>query len=116
MTAAHRCATYEDLLGLPENVVGEIIAGELHTHPRPAPAYAQASSSLGADFGQPFGRGRGGPGGWRILDEPELRLDGDILVPDLDGWRRERLPTLPKTACLDGFTPRVRERLQASRQ
>jgi len=98
MTAAHRRATYEDLLGLPENVVGEIIAGELHTHPRPAPAHAQASSSLGAALGQPFGRGRGGPGGWWILDEPEWHLDGDILVPDLAGWRRERLPALPKTA------------------
>ncbi|MEY2340566.1 hypothetical protein AB4090_00450 [Acidithiobacillus sp. IBUN Pt1247-S3] len=74
MTAAHRYATYEDLLDLPENVVGEIIAGELHTHPRPAPAHAQASSSLGADLGQPFGRGRGGPGisvaGWKALRPP----------------------------------------------
>ncbi|MBN6740763.1 hypothetical protein JKG47_09515 [Acidithiobacillus sp. MC6.1] len=78
--------------------MGEIIAGELHTHPRPAPAHAQASSSLGADLGQPFGQGRGGPGGWWILDEPELHLGSDILVPDLAGWRRERLPTLPKTA------------------
>ncbi len=98
MTAVHRYATYVDLLGLHENVVGEIIAGELCTHPRPAPAHIQAPSGLGADLGQPFGRGRGGPGGWWILDEPELHLGGDILVPDLAGWRRERLPTLPKTA------------------
>ena len=98
MTTAERLARYEDLFGLPDNVVGEIIAGELRTHPRPAPAHAQASSSLGVDLGQPFGRGRGGPGGWWILDEPELHLSEDILVPDLAGWRRERMPALPKTA------------------
>ena len=97
MTAAPRYATYEDLFDLPENVVGEIIAGELHTHPRPAPAHARASSALGIKVGSPFDQG-GGPGGWWILDEPELHLGSDILVPDLAGWRRARLPTLPKTA------------------
>ncbi|MDA8153341.1 MAG: Uma2 family endonuclease [Acidithiobacillus sp.] len=97
MTAAPRYATYEDLFNLPENVVGEIIAGELHTHPRPAPAHARASSALGIKVGSPFDQG-GGPGGWWILDEPELHLGSDILVPDLAGWRRARLPVLPKTA------------------
>lgn len=99
MTAVQRYATYEDLLDLPDNVVGEIIAGELHTHPRPAPAHARASSSLGIKVGSPFDQGGGGgPGGWWILDEPELHLGADILAPDLAGWRRERMPTLPKTA------------------
>ena len=97
MTAAPRYATYEDLFDLPENVVGEIIAGELHTHPRPAPAHTRASSALGIKVGSPFDQG-GGPGGWWILDEPELHLGSDILVPDLASWRRARLPTLPKTA------------------
>jgi Uma2 family endonuclease len=46
----------------------------------------------------PFDRGRGGPGGWRILDEPELHLGADVLVPDIAGWRRERLPALPEEA------------------
>lgn len=50
---------------------------------------------LGEELGPPFKRGRGGPGGWILLDEPELHLAGDILVPDLAGWRRERLPLLP---------------------
>ncbi len=99
MTAAHRHARYEDLFDLPENMVGEIIAGELYTHPRPAPAHARAASTLGVKVGGPFDLGEGqGPGGWWILDEPELHLGGDILVPDLAGWRRERLPVLPKTA------------------
>ena len=94
-----RSARYEDLFSLPDNVVGEIIGGELHTHPRPAPRHAMASSSLTHELVGPFGKGRGGgPGGWWILDEPELHLGPDILVPDIAGWRRERMPALPETA------------------
>ena len=91
-------ATYDDLLGLPENVVGEIIAGRLVTHPRPAPKHARAYSSLGVKIGNPFDHGENGPGGWWIIDEPELHLERDILVPDLAGWKRERMPRLPETA------------------
>lgn len=91
-------ATYEDIFGLPENLVGEIINGRLVTHPRPAPKHAVACSSLGFEIGGPYDRGRDGPGGWRILDEPELHLDHDILVPDLAGWRRECMPKLSETA------------------
>ncbi len=91
-------ATYQDVLDAPEHMVAEIIAGTLHTHPRPSPRHAVASSRLGIELGGPFDRGRGGPGGWRILDEPELHLGEEILVPDLAGWRRERMPELPDTA------------------
>jgi Uma2 family endonuclease len=70
----------------------------LHTHPRPAPKHARAYSALGFSLGGPFDRGVGGPGGWWILDEPEFHLGGDILVPDIAGWRRERMPTLPESA------------------
>ena len=93
-----RSATYADLRRLPDNVVGEILDGELHVSPRPAPRHADASSGLGGALRGPFDRGRGGPGGWRILDEPELHLGPDVIVPDLAGWRRERLPQLPETA------------------
>lgn len=94
-------AVYEDLFDLPEHVVGEIINGRLVTHPRPAPKHARAYSSLGGELLGPFDQGRGGPGGWWILDEPEIHLMGDILVPDLAGWRRERMPKLPETAWFD---------------
>jgi Uma2 family endonuclease len=96
--AAQRPATYADLLNVPEHLVAEILDGELYTSPRPAPRHAAASSGLGGVLHGPFDRGRGGPGGWRILDEPELHLGRDVLVPDLAGWRRERLPELPETA------------------
>ncbi len=93
-----RPATYADIEALPENVVGEILHGALYTHPRPAIPHAAASSAIGEELGPPFKRGRGGPGGWHILDEPELHLVEDVIVPDLAGWRRERLPEMPRAA------------------
>src|SRR5947208_11163960 len=90
-----RPATYQDLLALPEHVVGEIIGGELIVSPRPGPRHAVAASVLGGELVPPYHSGRGGPGGWWILFEPELHLGDDVLVPDLAGWRRERMPALP---------------------
>ncbi|WP_414641303.1 Uma2 family endonuclease [Archangium sp.] len=77
----------------PEEMVAEILDGELHLSPRPARPHANAASILGALLVPPFRLGRGGPGGWVIIDEPELHLGPrpDKLVPDLAGWRRERL-------------------------
>jgi Uma2 family endonuclease len=92
---AHKLATYADILALPEHVVGELIAGELHVSPRPAPRHALAATALGEELGPPFKRGRGGPGGWMIVFEPELHLGADVLVPDMAGWRRERMPEMP---------------------
>ena len=99
-TAAARPATYEDLCQVPDHKVAEILDGELVVSPRPALRHAHASSWLGVILGPPFGRGSGEPGGWLILDEPELHLGDDILVPDLAGWRRERLPFVPDAAYL----------------
>jgi Uma2 family endonuclease len=93
-----RPATYADLCALPENVIGEIIDGDLVVSPRPAPRHAIATSHLGSELTGPYDRGRGGPGGWLILDEPELHLGAHVLVPDLAGWRRERMPQAPETA------------------
>src|SRR5207245_10039130 len=92
-------ATYDDLLKLPEHVVGEIIAGELFVSPRPASPHVRASSLLGADLTGPFDRppgGGAGPGGWWIADEPELHFGSDVLVPDPAGWRRERMAVFPR--------------------
>jgi Uma2 family endonuclease len=95
---AARLARYEDLLALPENRVGEIVHGTLYSSPRPAPRHARSTSMLGGKLISPFDEGTGGPGGWWILDEPECHLGPHVLVPDLAGWRRERLPSLPDTA------------------
>lgn len=92
---ARKEATYADLEALPPDVVGQIVDGELYAQPRPAIAHARATSSLGGALDGPFDKGRGGPGGWVLLDEPELHLGRDVVVPDLAGWRRARMPELP---------------------
>ena len=92
-----RRATYADVEAVPANKVAELIRGTLHVMPRPALCHARASSAPGVELGGPFDRGRGGPGGWWILDEPELHFPDptepgaeDTVVSDLAGWRRER--------------------------
>ncbi len=89
---------YQQLMELPEGLVGEIIGGRLYTQPRPAGPHAIALSTLVMDVGSAFHRGRGGPGGWWIIDEPELHVvrDTEVAVPDIAGWRRERLPRIPR--------------------
>lgn len=103
MNPAQRHATYDDLLKVPDTRVAEILDGELFTFPRPASPHAQASSTLRGTL-DPFARRIGspeGPGGWWILFEPELHFGADIIVPDLAGWRRERMPVLRNVAYFD---------------
>ena len=90
-------ATYRDVLNAPPHMVAEVVEGALHLQPRPASRHALAGSSLSGELVSPFQRGRGGPGGWWILYEPELHFGEDILVPDFAGWRRERMPDYPDT-------------------
>ncbi len=91
-----RPATRADLEELPDNVVGEIIDGVLYTSPRPRSPHSNVEGALLAELRSPFQRGRGGPGGWWILVEPGIELPGSTeIVPDLGGWRRERMPALP---------------------
>jgi len=94
-------ATYADIEALPEQLVGEIVDGELYVSPRPAMPHAAASSAIGIEVGGPFQFGRGGPGGWWIIDEPALHLGPQIVVPDIAGWRKERMPRLPRTAAVE---------------
>lgn len=91
-----RIATYADIVALPENLVGEILDDELHVQPRPAGPHALTEGGVTTDLTNPFQRGRGGPGGWWIMAEPELHLGRHVIVPDLAGWRRERLPLIPR--------------------
>jgi len=96
---ARKKATYADVLAAPDHMVAEILNGELVLTPRPAPRHARSSSRLGMALG-PFDLDGDGPGGWWILDEPELHLQeaGSPIVPDLAGWRVERMPELPEEA------------------
>jgi Uma2 family endonuclease len=88
-------ATYADLEKVPSNMVAEIIHGVLETHPRPLPRHRIVANALGFEVTGPFQKGRGGPGGWIFIPEPQLHLGPHVLVPDLAGWRRDRLPSLP---------------------
>lgn len=99
--AAIREATYADLEAVPAHLVAEIIDGVLETHPRPRPRHGAATSRLAGELEPPFGRGRGGPGGWIFIIEPELHLGRQVVVPDIAGWRRERLATEPEYAFID---------------
>jgi Uma2 family endonuclease len=89
---------YARLEALPDNLTGEIINGRLYAQPRPTGPHALASSSLDGELYNPYRKGRGGPGGWWILVEPEVQFirDTEVLVPDLAGWRRQRMPRLPR--------------------
>jgi len=95
-STTRRPATYRDVLDAPEHMTAEILDGALSLQPRPAARHGLASSRLGARLGG-FDD-EAGPGGWWILDEPELHLGADVLVPDLAGWRRARMPVFPDAA------------------
>jgi Uma2 family endonuclease len=98
----NRPATYDDILKLPENMIGEIVDGELYTSPRPSAKHAIATTKLITKIDGSFGsKEGGGPGGWWIVVEPELHLQSQVLVPDLAGWRKERLPTIPDAPHFD---------------
>lgn len=96
-----RPATYADLVALPDNRVGEIIHGVLHSHPRPTPRHGRAAIRLGYEISGPFDYGRGGPGGWIFIVEPELHLGPHVVVPDIAGWKTERLTPFPTTAYVE---------------
>jgi len=105
-------ATYDDLRDVPDHFVAEMFDGELYASPRPAVPHAHAASVLGAKLGGPFHRT--GPGGWVILDEPELHLGNDVLVPDLAGWRRARMQRAPGEAYITLAPDWICEVLSAS--
>jgi Uma2 family endonuclease len=96
--ALKKDATYADLCALPEHFVAEILGGDLYAFPRPAAPHARANGTLFRKLGDLFEDGENGPGGWWLLMEPELHFGDDVLVPDLAGWRRERMPAIPNVA------------------
>jgi len=90
-------ATYADIEAAPEGVIAEIINGELVTQPRPANRHNMTATRLIIELGVPYQKGLNGPGGWYFLFENEVKFGDDLLVPDVAGWRVERLVGLPET-------------------
>jgi Uma2 family endonuclease len=92
-----RLATWDDILAAPaDGRVWEVLGGSLEAQPRPRPTHGAAQGLVFSDLAGPFYRGRGGPGGWWLVIEPDVELEShEIVAPDIAGWRRERLPELP---------------------
>jgi Uma2 family endonuclease len=105
MDPARKGASFADLLALPDDVVGELISGELITSPRPRPRHARVIAGLMAILGPPFQFGDGGHGGWILLPEPEIHLGQDAVVPDVAGWRKARWSTSSADAAFIDFAP-----------
>jgi Uma2 family endonuclease len=98
-------ATYADIEAVPPGKLAELIHGEIHVFPRPAPAHLDTAGALLGEIRNPFHRGLRGPGGWWIFIEPEIHFPDPgapkgihAVVPDLAGFRRERMPAIPQTA------------------
>ncbi len=98
MRPVRKLSLYDQLMDLPENLTGEILNGQVHTQPRPAGPHAVVESSLEYELFGPFHKGKGGPGGWWIIVEPEVHFvrDTEVVVPDVAGWRRKRMPDIPR--------------------
>lgn len=109
-----RPATWDDLEEVREGFIGEIVAGEIVVRPRPNPPHMKAAGDLGLLLGGPFRLGVGGPGGWVIYEEPRVRFDADVRVPDLAGWRKERWATPPRKGPLTIIPDWICEVLSAS--
>ncbi len=97
---AKRNATYDDLIGVPEHLTAEIVFGDLYLHRHSASA-AVARCALSGELGGPFQIGVGGPGGFAFMSGSELHLGPHVVVPDVAGWRRERMPHMPAKAYIE---------------
>lgn len=98
MQPAYKPTLYQQLEGLPEGLRGEILNGQLHTQPRPSGPHGRVCAHLDRSLGRSYDDGEGGPGGWWLFLEPEVHFvrDVEVAVPDLAGWRRERMAEIPQ--------------------
>lgn len=97
---ARRFATYEDVLAADPRQVAELMHGQLIVSPRPRFRHASVATDLLTVLNARF---RKRPTGWWFLVEPELHLGAPnprtaVVVPDIAGWRREKVPSCPDVA------------------
>lgn len=91
-------ATYEDLCNVPDRFIAEILDGDLYASPRLAIPHAHAATVLSAELYGPFDRSGNDPEAWLFLNKPEVHFANDVLVPDIAGWRRARMPRVSAEA------------------
>jgi Uma2 family endonuclease len=122
---AKNLATYADLLALPEDARGEIIAGEVIVQPSPTPLHQSTIAEIYAELRNPFQRGRGGPGGWWLIPDVDVEFAvHDICRPDISGWRKERVAAFPSERPVrerpdwlcEGLSPRTALRDQGDKR
>jgi hypothetical protein len=82
-------AIYDDVIAAPRNLVAEIVEGRLYGTHRAPLRLSLVASAVGRVLDSSE-RDR-----WWILPKAEIHLGDNVLVPDLSGWRRERLPEIP---------------------
>ncbi len=88
-------ALYAEVRALPHGSTGEILEpGVLRTMGRPGRAHRHTAKGVLLSLGA-SDVGAGGQGWW-IEVEAEIRLGDRLVVPDLAGWRVERVPELPE--------------------
>lgn len=91
-------ATYADLEALPPTVVGEILNGALRTRPCLPPRLGVAANTLLAELSGAFAPSEVDKRRWVFIYRPEFHFGSHVVVPDLAGWRIERLTPFPETA------------------
>jgi Uma2 family endonuclease len=83
-------------LALPEGVRAEILDGEIVVQPSPTPAHQSTIGEIYAELRGPFQRGRGGPGGWWLIQDVDVEFGPhDVVRPDVSGWMKDRVPVFP---------------------
>jgi Uma2 family endonuclease len=122
---AKTLATYAELLALPEDVRGEIIGGEVVVQPSPTPLHQSTIGEIYAELRNPFQRGRGGPGGWWLIQDVDVEFGPhDVCRPDISGWKKERVATFPSDRPVrhrpdwvcEGLSPRTALRDQGDKR
>ena len=82
-----------DWIALPDTARVELIDGELVEKAAPTFEHGMAQGRTVGAIGGAYNRRLGGPrglGGWWIVTEVDIVLDGHGYRPDISGWKRER--------------------------
>jgi Uma2 family endonuclease len=97
--SARRTASVQDFWAIPEAArFHEWLGGELISKAAPSGEHGDAQAGVVGAIRPSFQRksGSGGPGGWWIATEVEVLLEsGEVVRPDVLGWRREHCPARP---------------------
>src|SRR5262249_48169336 len=102
---------------LPEDDRSELLAGEIVAQPSPSTTHQLLYGGMFSELAGPFMRGRGGPGGWWIIQDVDVRFTPhDLVRPDLSGWSRQPPPSPHVTRPIDVIPDWICEVLSTNRK